>query len=81
MTQKKEGGKEKPRRERAKEVVREKFYEELLEIKEKIKLDRSAFRFFNKSFLVNQLISKYGYFLKFFERRDKYRFLIKKKFM
>ena len=81
LTQKKEGGKEKPRRERAKEVVREKFYEELLEIKEKIKLDRSAFRFFNKSFLVNQLISKYGYFLKFFERRDKYRFLIKKKFM
>ena len=32
LTQKKEGGKEKPRRERAKEVVREKFYEELLEI-------------------------------------------------
>ena len=56
MTQKKEGGKEKPRRERAKEVVGEKFYEELLEIKEKIKLDRSAFRFFNKCFLVNQLI-------------------------
>ena len=81
LTQKNEGGKEKPRRERAKEVVGEKFYEELLEIKETIKLDRSAFRFFNKSFLVNQLISKYGYFLKFFERRDKYHFLIKKKFM
>ena len=56
MTQKKEGGNEKLRRERAKEVPREKLYEELLEIKEKIKLDRSAFRFFNKCFLVNQLI-------------------------
>ena len=81
LTQKKEGGNEKPRRERAKEVPGEKLYEELLEIKEKIKLDRSAFRFFNKCFLVNQLISKYGCFLKFFERRDKYRFLINKKLM
>ena len=76
LTQKKEGGNEKLRRERVKEVPGEKLYEELLEIK-----DRSAFRFFNKCFLVNQLISKYGCFLKFFERRDKYRFLINKKLM
>ena len=33
LTQKKEGGNEKPRRERAKEVPGEKLYEELLEIK------------------------------------------------
>ena len=76
LTQKKEGGNEKLRTERVKEVPGEKLYEELLEIK-----DRSAFRFFNKCFLVNQLISKYGCFLKFFERRDKYRFLINKKLM
>ena len=49
-------GKEKPRRERAKEVPGEKIYEELVEIKEEIKLDRRAFGFFNKCFLVNQLI-------------------------
>ena len=76
LTQKKEGGNEKLRRERVKEVNGEKLYEELLEIK-----DRSAFRFFNKCFLVNQLISKYECFLKFFERREKYRFLINKKLM
>ena len=52
----------KPERERAKEVLGEKFYEELFEIKEEIKLDRTAFGFFNKCFLVNQPISKYGYF-------------------
>ena len=67
--------KEKPKRERAKEVLGENFYEELFEIKEEIKLERPAFG----CFLVNQLISKYGYFLKFFERRDKYRFLVIKK--
>ena len=43
LTQKKEGGNEKLRRERAKEVPGEKLYEELLEIKEKIKLERSTF--------------------------------------
>ena len=68
-------GKEKPKRERAKEVLGENFYEELFEIKEEIKLERPAFG----CFLVNQLISKYGYFFKFFERRDKYRFLVIKK--
>ena len=59
---KKTQGKGKPKRERAKEVLGEKFYEELFEIKEEIKLDRTAFGFFNKCFLVNQLISKYDYF-------------------
>ena len=62
-----------------KEVLGEKSFEELLEIKEEIKTDRTEFGFSNKCFLVNQLILKYGYFLKFFERRDKDRFLIKKK--
>ena len=59
---KKTQGKGKPKRERAKEVLGGKFYEELFEIKEEIKLDRTAFGFFNKCFLVNQPISKYGYF-------------------
>ena len=62
-----------------KEVLGEKSFEELLEIKQEIKTDRTEFGFSNKCFLVNQLILKYGYFLKFFERRDKDRFLIKKK--
>ena len=55
-------GKEKPKRERAKGVLEEKFDKELFEIKEEIKLDRTACGFFNKCFLVNQLISKYDYF-------------------
>lgn len=55
-------GKEKPQLKRAKEFLGEKFYEELSEIKEEIKLDRMEFGFFNKCFLVNQLLSKQGYF-------------------
>ena len=51
-------GREKPKRARAKEVLGEKFYEELFEIKEEIKLGRPAFG----CVLMNQLISKYGYF-------------------
>ena len=55
-------GKEKPQLKRAKEILGEKFYEELSEIKEEIKLDRTEFGFFNKCFLANQLLSKHGYF-------------------
>ena len=43
-------GKEKPRKERAKKVLGEQFYEWLIEIKEGIKVDRTAFEFFNKCF-------------------------------
>ena len=38
---------EKPKRERANEVLGEKIYEELVEIKEEIKLDWRAFGFFH----------------------------------
>lgn len=74
-------GKEKPRPKIAKEIFGEKIYEELPEIKEEIKLDRSVFGFFNKCFLVNQLLSRYEYFLKFFERRDKFCYLITKRLL
>ena len=66
--------KEKPLLEKAKDILGENLYDELSEIKEEIKLDRSVFRFF----LTNQLLSKHGYFLKFFERRDKFHYLIKR---
>lgn len=54
-------GKEKPKRARAKEVLGEKFYEELFEIKEEIKLGRPAFG----CVLMNQLISSMVIFFNF----------------
>ena len=55
------------------------FYNDLLEIKDDIKLDRSIFGFFDRCFRANQVLAKHNFFLKFFERRDEFRFQIKKK--
>ena len=61
------------------DVLGKDFYEELLEIKDDIQLDKTLFGFFNRCFLANKVLAKHNFFLKFFERRDKFRFLIKKK--
>ena len=61
------------------EVVGEDFYNDLLEIKDEIKLDRTLFGYFDRSFLANQVVAKHNFFKKFFERWDLFRFLIKKK--
>ena len=64
---------------KAKEVIGNEFYLELLEIKDDIKLDKMLFGYFNRCFMVNEVLAKHNFFLKPFERRDKFRFLIKKK--
>ena len=61
------------------ETIGNDFYNDLLEIKDGIKLDRSIFGFFDRCFLANQVLAKHNFFLKFFERRDDFRFQIKKK--
>ena len=62
------------------DVLGKNFYEELLEIKDDIQLDKILFEYFGRCFLVNIVLGKYNFFLKVFEKRDKFRFLIKKKF-
>ena len=64
---------------RAKEVIGNEFYLELFKIKDDIKLDTKLFGYFNKCFIVDEVLAKYNFFLKFFKRRDKFRFLIKKR--
>ena len=61
------------------EVLGDDFYNGLLEIKNKIKLDRTIFGYFNRCFQVNEVLVKYNFFLKFLERQDMFRFLIQKK--
>ena len=64
---------------KAKEVIGNEFYLELFEIKDDIKLDKILFGYFNKCFIVDEVLAKHNFFLKFFKRRDKFRFLIKKR--
>ena len=61
------------------EVLSSDFYNELIEIKDEIKLDRTTFGYFNQCFKVNDVSSNHNFFLKFFERRDVFRFLMQKK--
>lgn len=59
--------------------IRADFYNDLLEMKGNIKFDRTIFGFFDKCFLVDTALAKHNFFLKFFERRDDFRFLRQKK--
>ena len=61
------------------ETIGNDFYNDLLEINDDIKLDRSIFGFFDRCFRANQVLAKHNFFLKFCERRDDFRFQIKKK--
>ena len=63
---------------KANDVLGKDFYEGLIEIKDEIQLHKTLFAFFNRCFLVNKILAKHNFFLKFFERRNKFRFLIKK---
>ena len=69
----------KPEKIKAREILGEDLYEDILEIKDEIQLDKTLLGFFNRCFTVTEVLSKYNSFLKFFEKRDKYRFLIQNK--
>ena len=62
-----------------KDVLGNGFYNDLIEIKNEIEFDRTIFRHFDRRFVVNKVLAKYNFFLRFFEPRDIYRFQIKKK--
>ena len=64
---------------KAKEVLGVGFYNELLEIKDDAKLDRTIFGYFDTCSKVNEVLSNHNFFLKFIKRRDVFRFLIQKK--
>ena len=50
------------------QVLGEDSYNDFLEIKDEIKLDRTLSGYFKSCFVANQVLSKHNYFLKFFER-------------
>lgn len=67
------------KKEDAQKIFEDDLYSDLLEIEPSTLLDKSLFSFFERCFFINQVISKYGFFLRFFERRNMYRFIIKEK--
>ena len=60
----------------AQKVLCDDLHFDLLEIEPETLLDKTLFGFFEGCFIINQVLTKYGYFLKFFERRNVHRFLI-----
>ena len=61
-----------------KNMAKEVIGNELLEIEDDIKLDKTLLGYFNRCLMANEVLAKHNFFLEFFERRDKFRFLIKK---
>ena len=61
------------------EILGETLYEDMLKIKDETQLDKTLFGFFNWCFSVNKVLSKYNFFMKFFKRSNKNKFLIGKK--
>ena len=60
------------------EILGEEFAKKLPSEKENFRLDDCHESFFDKCHMVNELIEEKGVFLRVYERKDKFRFLIKK---
>lgn len=54
-------------------------YFDFKEVESGTLLDKTLFGFFEKCYEINRVISKHGFFLKIFERRNMFRFHIKKR--
>ena len=67
------------KRENAQEVLGDRSFFELKEIEDSTMLDKSLFGYFSRCFAINQVLGKHGYFLRFFERRNQYQYLLRKK--
>ena len=65
--------------ENARETLGEKVFLRLKEIEKLTMLDHSLFVFFNQCQKLNDALSEHGYFLRFYERRNKFRYQVRKK--
>ena len=59
-----------------KKTLGEKLFFDLKEIEQSVKSDHSVFVFFDKCQITNEVLSNYSYFLRFYERRNKFRYQI-----
>ena len=67
------------RLENVKETLGDKLFFDLKEIEQSIKRDHPVFNFFDRCQNINEVLLNNGYFLRFYERRNKFRCRIRKK--
>ena len=67
------------KREEAKYVLGKDFFIKLMEIEPNLTLDHSIFGYFDRCHLVNNVLSEHGFFLRFYERRNKFRYQLRQK--
>ena len=65
--------------ENAKETLGDDFFLKLKEVESSVMLDYTLFGYFDRCRQINDILSKEYYFLRFYERRNKFRFQLKKK--
>ena len=63
----------------AEEVLGTEFFLKLKEIEPDVKLDYTIFGFFDRCQLINNVLYEHGYFLRFHERRIKFRYQLRQK--
>ena len=66
----------KPKKEDAQQVLGDSLYFDLLEIEPETQLDNALFGFFDRCYLINKVLAKHGFFIRFFDKRNICRFLI-----
>ena len=65
--------------ENAKETLGENFFIKLMQIEPPVMLDHSLFGYFERCHLINNILSEDNYFLRFYERRNKFRYQLRQK--
>ena len=64
--------------ENPKETLGDDFFLKLKKVESSVMLDYTLFRYFDRCRQINEILSKENYFLRFYERRNKFRFQLKK---
>ena len=68
-----------PELEFAAEVVGRDFFLKLKEIEPDTSLDHTIFAFLDRCVKMNNVLAEFGYFLRFYERRNTFRYQLRKK--
>ena len=63
----------------AKRVLGTEFFFELKKIEKSTMLDHSSFGFVDRCQVINEVLSEYGFFLRFYKRRNKFRYQLRRK--
>ena len=68
-----------PNFDQIKEILGQDFYLALKEIEPDVMLDHTIFGFFERCTIMTEVLAKFGYFLRFYERRNKFRYQLRQK--